>query len=690
MGRNVSIAISAKDNFSQAINTMRNAGIHFNKNLEEMQIQLNGLNKTRATLRLDTRDAQQNLQNIQKEYLAAKKSGEGMISDEMLNRLNEANEAYEQARRNLGLVDKAARDTEKSMASVAKAQSKSESKAGTKGGFISTLAASGALKMGGDLAAGIANAYFASAYGDNGGIVFSSLLSSASSGAAMGAMIGGIPGALIGGGVGLVTGAIDANTKIEQKKDEAFKNYRGEQISAQQERMAADLEMGTSIAAQRELDKIAFDKILKGDSTDTLEAVKTMANTTPFLYEDLKGITKTLATYGTTDPDAIKKRLTQIGDTGAALGMSSADMSMVAAGLGRMQSSGKTTLEYLNLLIERGIPAVDYLAEAMGTSNTEVYNMVSKGLIPGAEAAEAIANAMGEANSGAMAEMAETYSGLTSTREGLEQELQASMGAGFTETRTPMLEKLNAQLDPESELGQKMHEAYRLIGVYKGDLQNAQEQAWINAMTGAMESDEYLKAAAEGDGAKMGEILAAAEAKAETAYREGPAYQKYLETEKSTVQRLQVALADDWENFGYEMGLVFTKGRMAAFGDMRAGEAKALAADYGGEGRVLSLSEWKAMYPWQDDSAYYNGYLGGADAAGNAYGLSYVPYDNYPARLHEGERVLTAAEARAYNTGGGGAVVQKLADTIVVREDADIDRIASELARKLREMQMVS
>lgn len=690
MPRDISIAVSAKDNFSQAINTMRNAGIHFNKNLEEMQIQLNGLNRTRATLRLDTKDAQQNLQNIQKEYLAAKKSGEGMISDEMLKRLNEANEAYEQARRNLGLVDKAARDTEKSMASVAKAQSKSESKAGAMGSFVSTLAASGALKMAGDLTAGLADAIVGSSQGDIGSLYFSSALSSALSGAAIGNMIVPGVGAVVGGAIGTLTGFANAGIQQYKNEDEAFKSAVQEQYNTISGRRAEELSTGTSIAAQRELDKIAFDKILKGDSTGTLEAVKTMANTTPFLYEDLKGITKTLATYGTTDPDAIKKRLTQIGDTGAALGMSSADMSMVATGLGRMQSSGKTTLEYLNLLIERGIPAVDYLAEAMGTSNTEVYNMVSKGLIPGAEAAEAIANAMGEANSGAMAEMAETYSGLTSTREGLEQELQASMGAGFTETRTPMLEKLNAQLDPESELGQKMHEAYRLIGVYKGDLQNAQEQAWIDAMTGAMESDEYLKAAAEGDGAKMGEILAAAEAEAETAYREGPAYQKYLETEKSTVQRLQVALADDWENFGYEMGLVFTKGRMAAFGDMRAGEAKALAADYGGEGRVLSLSEWKAMYPWQDDSAYYNGYLGGADAAENAYGLSYVPYDNYPARLHEGERVLTAAEARAYNTGGGGVAIQKLADMIVVREDADIDRIASELARKLREMQMVS
>ncbi len=682
MSRDISIAVSAKDNFSQAINTMRNAGIHFNKNLEEMQIQLNGLNRTRATLRLDTKDAQQNLQNIQKEYLAAKKSGEGMISDEMLKRLNEANEAYEQARRNLGLVDKAARDTEKSMASVAKAQSKSESKAGAMGSFVSTLAASGALKMAGDLTAGLADAIVGSSQGDIGSLYFSSALSSALSGAAIGNMIVPGVGAVVGGAIGTLTGFANAGIQQYKNEDEAFKSAVQEQYDTISGRRAEELSTGTSIAAQRELDKIAFDKILKGDSTGTLEAVKTMANTTPFLYEDLKGITKTLATYGTTDPDAIKKRLTQIGDTGAALGMSSADMSMVATGLGRMQSSGKTTLEYLNLLIERGIPAVDYLAEAMGTSNTEVYNMVSKGLIPGAEAAEAIANAMGEANSGAMAEMAETYSGLTSTREGLEQELQASMGAGFTETRTPMLEKLNAQLDPESELGQKMHEAYRLIGVYKGDLQNAQEQAWIDAMTGAMESDEYLKAAAEGDGAKMGEILAAAEAEAETAYREGPAYQKYLETEKSTVQRLQVALADDWENFGYEMGLVFTKGRMAANAAYIEQEQKRIGYTPGAGVEYASNYEYGG-------AGNFSSPLSGNESS-DAYGLSYVPYDNYPARLHEGERVLTAAEARAYNTGGGGAVVQKLADTIVVREDADIDRIASELARKLREMQMVS
>lgn len=45
---------------------------------------------------------------------------------------------------------------------------------------------------------------------------------------------------------------------------------------------------------------------------------------------------------------------------------------------------------------------------------------------------------------------------------------------------------------------------------------------------------------------------------------------------------------------------------------------------------------------------YYQGVLSGA--ASHAGGLDYVPYDNYLARLHEGERVMTKGE----NMGGGG------------------------------------
>lgn len=71
-------------------------------------------------------------------------------------------------------------------------------------------------------------------------------------------------------------------------------------------------------------------------------------------------------------------------------------------------------------------------------------------------------------------------------------------------------------------------------------------------------------------------------------------------------------------------------------------------------------------------------------AKGHAAGLSYVPYDNYPALLHRGEAVLPRREADKYRAGAGSVTVAKLADTIIVREEADIDKIVRALERKLK------
>ena len=67
-----------------------------------------------------------------------------------------------------------------------------------------------------------------------------------------------------------------------------------------------------------------------------------------------------------------------------------------------------------------------------------------------------------------------------------------------------------------------------------------------------------------------------------------------------------------------------------------------------------------------------------------AVGMPYVPKDDYPVLLHKGERVLTAQQNRQYNQGGSNVSIPKLADTIVVREDADIDKIASALVKKIK------
>lgn len=68
----------------------------------------------------------------------------------------------------------------------------------------------------------------------------------------------------------------------------------------------------------------------------------------------------------------------------------------------------------------------------------------------------------------------------------------------------------------------------------------------------------------------------------------------------------------------------------------------------------------------------------------HAVGLANVPYNGYIAELHQGERVLTAQENRSFKEGFGGVHIAKLADSIVVREDADIDKIVNALVKKLK------
>lgn len=77
------------------------------------------------------------------------------------------------------------------------------------------------------------------------------------------------------------------------------------------------------------------------------------------------------------------------------------------------------------------------------------------------------------------------------------------------------------------------------------------------------------------------------------------------------------------------------------------------------------------------------GRSGGPTEAGFAYGLDRVPYDNYPALLHEGERVLTASEARAQDREGGRQIVVNISGEWHVRDESDVQAIAEALATRL-------
>ncbi len=68
-----------------------------------------------------------------------------------------------------------------------------------------------------------------------------------------------------------------------------------------------------------------------------------------------------------------------------------------------------------------------------------------------------------------------------------------------------------------------------------------------------------------------------------------------------------------------------------------------------------------------------------------AYGLSYVPFDGFIAELHKGERVLTAQENKKYKQAEGSVTNNFNISSLVVREEADIKKIAIELEKRQKQ-----
>lgn len=647
----VSIAIKATDRFSDAMKTMKDSANSFDKSIVGMQSRLNSLNRTKATLKVDTDRARTELRSAEKQFAAT-----GDAISELV--LQEKQLTFENARRNLSLVSKEAANVEKQMLKTGNSVSKMGNKAGE--GFstiVQSVATAGGAKMIGSLAQDSVNTLVGSMLGSNGGNVFSSALSSAISGAAIGSMIPGIGtavGAVAGGLVGMASGSV----QNWSKKDDAFKSYVQNAVEEQLNEQTTSLTSGSALAASRETDQISFATLFKGEdkAKQYLADLVQMANTTPFLYDDLTSMSKTLSTYGY-DENSILPVLQTIGDAGAALGQSTSDMNSVATAIGRMKSSNKTTLEYLNILNDRGIGAVGMLANAYGVDQGEVYSMISKGQIAGQDAARIILDALTDSFAGSMERQSKTFSGITSTIEGLRQELDNAMGEGYNETRMAGLQAEREWLEGDS--GQEMQEAYQAIGAWKASLENAKEQYIRDAVNEAMGSDAYKTAEAEGDAAEMGRIIMKAKIDGMNQYNANEGKDEVLAQELSLIDsvREDTSLNDSYWDAGYTLGQSFSKGRAAGMMGSGSGETSASA----------SPSRMLQGVTLPSGSSY-------------AVGIDYVPYDNFPALLHQGERVQTAEEARS---GGSGTSIQIVMNGTVIREDADVERVASALLERM-------
>ena len=663
-----SLMISAKDNYSETLLKMARTTESFTRDLNGLQARLTQLNTNRLTLKVDMAKASSALKTAKKDFAA--------VSDEQ-NRLQleSAQANYDNLKQNLDMISRAARQTQNEMHNLTGTMSKAETRAGGfsatipeagKASLTSRLGQAGVWSQLGGILGDLAGTYVSSAFGSRAGTYFSSALSTGATGAAIGTMIapgvGTLVGAAIGGGLGLLQGSAE----IFKKEEDFFKSLVQEKYNNVTSAQAEALQSGSTTAGGRETSLISFTTLFggnRGQAQKFLDQVRDFANVTPFQYDDLTSMAKVLKTYGY-GVDELMPEMQRIGDAGAALGLNQESMSMIATYIGRMRSTDKTTLEYLNPLMERGIPALDYLSTSLGKSKAEVYEMVSKGLIPGSKAAKIISDYMGKAFSGSMDEQSRTYEDLMSTLLGMETEMDNALGAAYNERRKEGIQEQIAWYQGES--GKEMQKAYGYIGEFEASLENEKEKILREKMSAVMATEEFEAASA----ADRGRMLMEARVEAEADYSKTEGYQIKLEAEKQLVDGLQSAMSDTYYNFGYKMGEKFDEGLNDARAEwaMRHYVAPSAGPDPGMAG--YSTGGNYAMY---DDSIY----------GLHAYGLSRVPYNGYPALLHEGERVLTASQAREADRGGAKGVTV-VVQSMTVRQESDIDRIAAELLRRIQ------
>lgn len=662
MADSISIVMKMNDDISGKLKSIASTSKGVSKEFETLQNRADALGKRYANFNQQAAKTAAEALNVKRSMDEAAKAFKETGDEADRVRFQQLREEYQALTDSAKTYSDEAKKTQKAMREtydqVRKLGDGSSGNGSSRGmtgsSLLGALGKAGLLNMAGDAASQWANTFVSSTAGSAVGSLFSGALSGVASGAAIGSIVPGIgtaAGAVIGGGLGLLT----SGAQVFEQRDDAFKSYVQEAYDSVTQEQTDALSAGSTIAGSREQTLMAFSQKLGGDQAATayLDQVKAMAKSTNYTYDQITGYSKLLLnSYGTDETLDVLMRLS---DATAGLNLNSSDNELWIAGLSRMRTTGKVTQEYLNYFSERGLDVYQALANATGADKSQIADLVSDGKISGGTAAQAILDYIDQTFGGLSEKLASTYDAMVDNLGDYEAELDAAMGEGYNEGRKSGLQ---AQMDWLSgESGEAVEEANRAIGAWKAELENQKEQYIRDAMDAMMASNEYQSAKAAGDAAEMGRLIMQAKVQGMNEYNASDGAQEALAAEKALVDGIRddTSLNQDYWDAGYEKGQWFTKGLVASIGGNYV-EYESLPGDIS-----------------------YNADTGNS----NAYGLKYVPYDGYPAMLHQGERVLTAEEARRQSRSGAGGLSVTITGPVMVRQDSDIDAIVMRLADEI-------
>ena len=273
--------------------------------------------------------------------------------------------------------------------------------------------------------------------------------------------------------------------------------------------------------------------------------------------------------------------------------------------------------------------------------------MISGGDINGQEAVNIIQAGMESMYGGAMETMAQTFDGLTSTLEDAMTEIDNAMGEGYNERAK---EGLQADIDAYGgALGDALAQANEIIGEGKAIAENLDRQY----------SREALSALTLGTSTTVyGEDQANRLAEMHDQYTSlVDQYQNATEEDKAVIASQIEALKEEAQAMAdsaydaSEMSQELHDVNLDLITAIRENTA-ALGSAAWGKDYEVEQEKTKGTGSTLLDTVSSAISKANSFVGQNAWGLDRVPYDNYLTYLHEGERVLTASQARAMDQGG--------------------------------------
>ena len=667
----INIYMSLIDKVSSPLGGIGKKTKAFSKELQELEQKTAAYSKTQDKLSKETTDYRKKLEQANLTVQTAKKEFKQYKDEAHKGALDKAIEEQEEYKRKLRESEAAMKSNYKALGSLMDQQRKAGNQGGSETATLrKKLGDSGILKMLSGSAASAASIVLSSAIGEPEARLVASTIGGALEGAASGALMGsvlGVPGVAAGAAIGGISGLISGGTEIWGARDNAFKSYVQEAAESQLAQRDSDIESGSGIYAERESDLRVFTTLL-GDDADAAKRFQTslieIGRTPPFSYGTVAALSKDMLGLGLSTDDATK-RINSLAEASAALDWSESNVSSVISLLESAQLAGQFDSRIVKSLSKMGVNAYEALAEEFEISQDEVMDQLSN--LDVNRAVQAIYDYMGERFSGAAAGLEGTYSGASGILASYEEDMQNAYGEGYNEARNKGLLDQIDWLSGKS--GEAQEEANRAIGAWQASLENAKEKYIRKAVDDAMETSDYQKAKAAGDAAEMGRILMQAKVKGMNEYNASDGAQEALAAEKALVDgiRADTAMNEDYWDAGYERGQWFSKGVAAGIADGIELAKKATAI----------RDAWEAFGDGGNNS-YFD-----TDPGSFAVGLNRVPYDNFPALLHEGERVLTASQSRAEERGGPTVQVTVTGNSFYGSDAAMEDRVAQKVAREV-------